>query len=88
MAMIMACLPVAWLTGLGLLFDIAGAVVLAWPLVEPEEWAAAADLKASAEQNQPPARMQILREGRCARWGLGLLIVGFALQLAGSLLSK
>jgi hypothetical protein len=78
----------AWLTRLGLAFDIVGAAVLAWPLIQPEKWAAAADLKASAKQKAPTARMQILREARWARWGLGLLIIGFFLQLAGSLLSK
>ena len=45
MAAIMAWLPVAWVTGLGLLFDVVGATVLAWPLIEPEKWASAADEK-------------------------------------------
>jgi hypothetical protein len=78
----------AWLTGLGLVFDIAGALLLAWPLIEPEKWAAAHYEKASAEKKAPPARVQFLREGSYARWGLFLVIVGFIFQLAGSLLSK
>lgn len=88
MAAIMAWLPVAWVTGLGLLFDVVGATVLAWPLMEPEKWASAADEKASQKQRVPAAWIQFLRERRCAGWGLGLLIVGFILQLVGSLLKR
>jgi hypothetical protein len=85
---IIAWLPIAWITGLGLVFDILGAAVLVWPLIVPENWAAAHDEKASAKKKVPPARIQFLREGSCARWGLFLLIVGFIFQLVGALRSK
>jgi hypothetical protein len=87
-------------TTIGLLADVAGAVLLAWGLfISPDE---AIQLRgqsglsfysngggATREQmlGQRPV-IDLLRQSRLARWGCPLLVLGFLFQLAGTWLPQ
>ena len=64
-----------WITAIGLLFDIAGVILIFW----------------SSKKAKSPSLYDALKYGifeRTAGWGLGLILIGFLFQLAGAILSK
>lgn len=78
-------------TVLGLALDLAGALILAGGLfITPEE---AVELSAARwsgstldENLRNPQAQDRLRQSKRAKWGAGLLALGFALQIIGALL--
>ena len=77
-----------WFTVAGLILDIIGAVVIAVPLVVSKRKAVEIGVTRLAgdtpkENLQLPAVRDRLQQSRLAKWGLGLIALGFALQLIG-----
>ena len=80
---------------LGLALDVVGAVLLAWPIFRLRD----RDAVETARPRLPlgptdddvrrlPTYIDLMRQGRFARWGMVLLIAGFLLQFAGTLMQK
>jgi hypothetical protein len=81
----------AWFNVAGLVLDIVGALVLAWGLITMTEAEAIEQGQTvlggppgDPRNREIPRARVLLRDARFARWGLGLLIGGFLLQLIGS----
>jgi hypothetical protein len=79
----------AWFNVAGLVLDIFSALVLAWGLVTMTEAIEHGQAVLGGPPGDPrnrefPRSRVLLRDARCARWGLGLLVGGFLLQLIGS----
>jgi hypothetical protein len=78
-----------WLTVAGLVLDIFGASIVAYPLIVTKRKAVEIGVTRLAgntmEENlRLPAVRDRLQQSRLAKWGLGLIIAGFFLQLVGS----
>jgi hypothetical protein len=81
-----------WFIVVGLAFDVAGAWVLARGLFISEEQAVELTATRFAgetlEENlRHPQAQDRLKQSRAAKWGMGLLIVGFVLQVVGGLVA-
>jgi hypothetical protein len=79
----------AWLNLVGLAFDLAGAVVLAWGLFITQDEAIELGVSRYAgdttqERLELPAVADRLRQSRNAKTGTALLVVGFALQIVSN----
>ncbi|MFX0198209.1 MAG: hypothetical protein ACFFCW_18990 [Candidatus Hodarchaeota archaeon] len=64
-----------WLTAVGLLFDIAGVILIFW----------------SSKKAKSPGLSDALRYGifeKTATWGLGVILIGFVFQLVGAIWPK
>ena len=74
---------VIYATPLGLLLDIAGVVMLF--VYGHYMFLHTGPLFAGDEQREEERRQDriVFRKRRLARWGLGLLVIGFALQIVG-----
>jgi hypothetical protein len=80
-----------WFNVAGLVLDIVGASVQAWSFVsltEAEEFEQGQTVRGAAPsvpRNLELARIRgLLQDAMLARWGWGLLVAGFVLQLIGS----
>ena len=79
----------AWFNVAGLVLDIVGALVLAWGLITMTEAIEHGQTVLGGPPGDPgnreiPRARVLLRDAKFVRWGLGLLIGGFLLQLIGS----
>ena len=77
-----------WFTVAGLIFDVIGVVIIAVPLVVSKRKAVEIGAPHFAgdtlEENlRLPAVRDRLQQSRLAKWGLGLIALGFVLQLVG-----
>ncbi|MBI4829427.1 MAG: hypothetical protein HY804_11580 [Nitrospinae bacterium] len=79
-----------WVSVIGLIFDIIGAVTLSYALIITEE--KAIDLGLSywssdkrEDQRQDPRVIDRLKQSRNAKLGLIFLVTGFILQIIGTL---
>jgi hypothetical protein len=70
---------------IGLAFDIAGAI-LVWRYGLPEPISREGQITIIAEQTDPLEKRKAERYDCAARFGIGLLIFGFALQLLSNFL--
>ena len=77
-----------WFSVAGLILDIIGAAIIAVPLVVSKQKAVEVGVMrlsgSTLEENlRLPAVRDRLQQSRLAKWGLGLLTLGFVLQLIG-----
>jgi hypothetical protein len=71
------------LNSVGLVLDIVGAVLL-WRYGLPEALSRSGAIYMILEQNDPAEAAKAKWYDRLANWGMLLLVVGFALQLASN----
>jgi hypothetical protein len=77
----------ALVNSIGLVFDIVGAVLL-WRYGLPEPISRTGAVHLILEQTDDTEKAKAKRYDRIARWGIALLIVGFALQLLSNFCGK
>ena len=74
----------SWLTGVGLVLDIAGVVLLfIYGVPGYPERSSAGAIQIVAEQTDEDEKRRVERAYRRGKCGLALLIAGFAFQLGG-----
>jgi hypothetical protein len=83
------------LTILGLVLDLVGAIILAWPIF----FASDRDIVEHARPRLPlgptdddvrglPTYLELIRQAKFARCGMPLLVAGFMCQLAAAVLQR
>ena len=84
------CLSPNWLNVIGLCFDILGASILCWGLFVNYKEAAKlggaylGDHNLLQKDDKRPPVLDRLKQSKNAKWGLGFLVLGYLMQIAGS----
>lgn len=84
-----------WLSLLGLALDIVGAGLLAWPVFTLRDRNAVQTARpllpigpTDDAVRRLPTYIELMRQGRFARWGMAFLIAGFIGQFLGTYFQK
>ena len=72
----------AWIITIGLLFDIAGVIVLSYPLIISKQ--KASELAGTYVGGNLALKELLKRQSISAIWGLTFMTVGFSLQICGT----